>query len=185
VRPLLSAVLILGACASSNAVSNVRTADCGPNAPADAASFKASRLTDLTGTFRMVHVLTSFPVDSVAHAIRRSSISLQLPDSAQLALSRESSLGRYARRNLQLTGTWDWSDSVYPLWPAEMDSDTLYLGCRDCIDASPYVLLVAHVSQRGFWGRWRDYQTGIGTVFDQRTGARLPDPAGFFCAIRT
>jgi hypothetical protein len=67
--------------------------------------------------------------------------------------------------------------------PAEVDDGVLYLGCRDCADASPDVLQVRRVSAAGFWGPWRNFQSGIGIAVDA-SGARLPDPVGLFCAIR-
>jgi hypothetical protein len=67
---------------------------------------------------------------------------------------------------------------------AQIDGSLLYLGCRDCMDASPMVLRIIEVDERGFFGSWRDYQTGIGRLFDERTGEPLPDPAGYFCAWR-
>jgi len=40
-----------------------------------------------------------------------------------------------------------------------VDDAVLYLGCRDCTDASPNVLEITRVSGAGSWGSWRNFQT--------------------------
>ena len=135
----------------------------------------------MTGTFRLVLVTTSYPgfgtpVDS------GWTLTLNTPDSAQRAQARERTVGHSPRQHLQLLGSI--ATAGTPVQPAELENGVLYLGCRDCNDASPLTLRLAEVSVAGFRGTWRDYQTGIGRVFDS-SGKPAPDPAGYFCAVRT
>lgn len=91
-------------------------------------------------------------------------------------------LGHQPRRDLRLLGEWRWN-SKYPAEKAEWDAGTLYLGCRDCLDASPDYLRIEAVTATGFWGTWINHQSGIAHVVDDK-GKPLPDPAGYFCAAR-
>jgi len=103
------------------------------------------------------------------------------PDERKEALLE--GIGRMPRQ-LALVGEYHFSPEYRPM-PVESDRDSgiLYVGCRACLDASPWHLYIAAVSDGGFWGLWRDYQTGIGRAFDE-AGHPLPDPAGLFCAKR-
>jgi hypothetical protein len=137
----------------------------------------------LAGSFRLVEVLTSFGTDSTELHASRLDLTLALADSVTVADSRMRRLGHRPRADLRLTGSVRWPSIERPD-TAEVDGLTLYLGCRDCLDASPDVLTITHVSPRGFWGRWENRQTGIGRAADARTGEWLPNPAGYFCAWR-
>jgi hypothetical protein len=91
-------------------------------------------------------------------------------------------MGRRARRDLRLIGVLEWGpDKRHDA--AEWDAGTLYLGCRDCTDASPDRLHIDAVSDRGFWGTWVNDQSGIARLMDDE-GKPAPNPAGYFCAVR-
>jgi hypothetical protein len=81
-----------------------------------------------------------------------------------------------------LLGEWHWS-AQYPAERAEWDAGTLYLGCRDCLDASPDHLRIESIVSTGFVGTWVNNQTGIARVVDDK-GKTLPNPAGYLCAVR-
>jgi hypothetical protein len=167
-------------------VRHQRTADLQPGAgcevtpPADAFPMAPERIPLLAGVFRLTLVSTSGPTRwwGVSY------LKLRPADSAEVAQSKTRRLGYFRRVNLHLIGRQRWPrDSVAHAGPAEMDGGTLYLGCRDCFDASPDFLTATAVAASGFWGTWHNYQTGIGVLVDKH-GHRLPDPAGHFCAVR-
>ena len=110
-------------------------------------------------------------------------LTLNATDSARRVQATKRRIGLFPRKDLQLEGSATPGSGGVRSQPAEVDAGIIYLGCRDCNDASPAVLRVHAISDAGFWGTWRDYQTGIGYVVD-RAGKRAPDPSGYFCAIR-
>lgn len=143
----------------------------------------AAHLPLLAGTFRVAEVLTSFGTDSAERQVSRLELTLSLADSTTVADARVRRFGHFPRAALQLTGSVR-GPTIEHTDRAEVDGLTLYLGCRDCLDASPDVLTITHVSPQGFWGHWEHRQTGIARAEDARTGEWLPNPAGFFCAQR-
>jgi hypothetical protein len=145
--------------------------------PANATPVSAERVSTLTGRFRLTLVTTSFTSPRSS-----SELTLRTPDSVARAGATVRALGHQPRRDLRLVGEWHWS-AKYPAERAEWDSGTLYLGCRDCLDASPDHLRIESIDPAGFAGTWADYQTGIAHVVDDK-GKPLPDPAGYFCAVR-
>ena len=148
---------------------------CTDSPPSDARPATADRIGQLAGRFRLTEITTSFAIQpSVTELV------LHAPDSAARANAVRRFIGHVPRRNLRLVGSWHWS-SRYPAVNAEWDAGILYLGCRDCLDGSPEHLRIEAISDHGFWGRWADYQTGIGHIVD-KSGKPLPDPAGYFCA---
>src|SRR5687767_5525067 len=154
-----------------------------PTVPAPSGTpFADSLAGELRGTFRLTMVTTTYPGTG---PIIDSSLILTLGevDSARRAQATERRMGFVPRKRLLLEGSVVSNSGDARAQPAEIDDGILYLGCRDCMDASPAVLQVQVISEAGFWGSWRDYQTGIGYVVD-REGRRAPDPAGPFCAIR-
>jgi hypothetical protein len=154
---------------------------CSVEPPASAlAPTTTSRIDSLAGRFDLVMVTTSFP-STEGRPVWRTQLDLRRPDSGAVAAAVRRGLDR--PRDLRLVGVQRWSTRYRPN-DAEVDGTTLYLGCRGCLDASPDVLRITASSTHGFWGTWRDYQTGIGRVVG-KNGASLPDPAGYFCALRS
>ena len=141
----------------------------------------------MVGSFELSLVVTSFSPEEGGvddDGVHVSRLDLRLPSEAEVDASTINEIGHGARRSLRLVGSWDWSNGRFPSETAELDADTLYLGCRDCLDGSPLHLAIADVSTAGFRGSWRDYQTGIGHVVGAQSGEFLPDPAGHYCAVR-
>jgi hypothetical protein len=181
-RARLAIIVVLSACASRRTTATRALASCQKVTSRSTESrFRSSAA--LAGTFRLVLVRTSEPVDHSDNVFRASTHVLTLADSAQRAASRVRGLGHAPRADLRLLGEWRNSPSERAT-EAEIDGSLLYLGCRDCMDASPTVLRIIEVDERGFFGTWRNYQTGIGRLLDKSTGDPLPDPAGYFCAWR-
>ncbi len=184
-RAAAAAITIaLGACGARHVYKALPPDDCLPHARTAAAAISSDRLSGLTGTFRLVLVLTSIPTDSTRLWARRSRLRLFRPDSAQGIAARQAALGHFPRTDLHLIGRNDDMRPDVPVEEAELDGDTLYLGCRDCLDASPERLMITDVGDTGFFGTWHNPQVGIGRAFDPKTMRWLPDPAGYFCAYR-
>jgi hypothetical protein len=59
----------------------------------------------------------------------------------------------------------------------------LRLGQAGTLDAYVDNLTITAVSEDGFWGWWKE-EPGLEVAVDRNSGRRLPDPAGFFCALR-
>ena len=55
--------------------------------------------------------------------------------------------------------------------------------CVGSLDAYVEHLTITAVAGEGFWGWWKA-EPGFELTVDQTTGRRLPDPAGYFCALR-
>ena len=148
-----------------------------------ATPFDSTRWTQLEGLFEMVMVTTSYKDASAPHRYR---LRLARTDSARRFYRRTGLRGPYGPvRDRPLMGQAEAqvSDSVQWRVSAEFEYGTLYIGCRECMDASPTHYRVSRVWPHGFAGTWRDYQTGIYRVVDS-SGKALPDPAGYFCAHR-
>ena len=162
--------------------SNRAQSSCPAAPPPNTTPFSDSLVSDLNGTFRLFVVTTSYPgsgptIDS-GWTLRIASV-----DSARRAEATQRRIGVFPRKQLQMEGRALPNNAGWQPQPAEVDSGILYMGCRDCVDASPLVFRPQWRSERGFGGTWRDYQTGIGRVVD-REGKWAPDPAGHFCAVR-
>lgn len=153
---------------------------CPIAAAAKVVESDTSQARNLAGVFSLRLEASSFKVSRPAAS---AELALTVLDSAERTQARERRLGHLPRRAPRVGGEVRYMGSETAV-PAEVDGVTLYLGCRDCLDASPLVLTIQAVSKDGFWGTWRDYQTGIGEVVDSLTGRPLADPAGRFCAQR-
>jgi hypothetical protein len=60
----------------------------------------------------------------------------------------------------------------------------LRLGRADYPDGMAHHLTITAASPDGFWGWWKA-DRGIGVTTEPNTRRVLPDPAGYFCALRT
>jgi hypothetical protein len=129
----------------------------------------------LAGSFEIFLVTTSWPEP----VIYSGTLSLRVASVEEIEQAQEEGIGRIPR---QITHAGSHGRDGYS-FPAEADGGMIYLGCVACVDASPEHLYVAAAAEGGLWGLWRDYQTGIGRVFDEDMNP-LPDPAGYFCALR-
>jgi len=182
----LSALLLglAAACAPRPApTAGIAAGACRPEPPAGAGPLTPERAPWLAGRFRLITVTTS-QGRAYRHAAE-TGLTLRMADSLERAAATARGVGHAPRRALQFVGRWRWAPDSEAQQPdlAEVDAGVLYLGCRDCLDGSPWHLQITAVSPAGFWGTWRDYQTGTVRAVDGR-GRELPDPAGFFCAVR-
>ena len=173
-RLLFVVALMLTACATGRP--GYWSETCG-EPPPNAESFTVDRIPWMVGSFRLTLVTTSFDAP-----VTRNELDLFAVDSATRERARTSRIGHRPRRDVRLIGADYWARRRSPV-AAEWDDGILYLGCRDCFDGSPDKLTIGAVSENGFWGWWRNDQSGIARVVD-RHGKALPDPAGYFCARR-
>lgn len=148
----------------------------------DAEPYDALRPESLVGRFQLVRIGTSWP-EGAASLTDTAELELHLATPEEQEEALREGIGRMPRAVTHV-GRYYRSRQYGPdLAETEGDSGLIYVGCRPCLDASPWLLYVAAVSADGFWGLWKDNQTGIGRVFDDG-GRPLPDPAGYFCARR-
>jgi hypothetical protein len=61
--------------------------------------------------------------------------------------------------------------------------DHLRLGQSGALDARTEHLVITAVAPDGFWGWWKA-ESGWEISVDDSTQHVLPDPAGYFCALR-
>ena len=66
---------------------------------------------------------------------------------------------------------------------AVLAGDHLRLGQPGGLDAPVEHLTITAVAPGGFWGWWKA-DPGWGITTDSSTKRVLPDPAGYFCALR-
>ena len=154
-------------------------ATCPATAPSGARPFDSTQALALAGTYELVMLATSRGLAGAA-------------DSGRIVLAPTDTLRRYYRHGLAgwirrgerpLAGTYDPADHRFQPVEAEVEGATLYVGCRDCNDASPWVHRIQVVAPWGFWGHWEDFQTGIGRLYDT-LHRPLPNPSGYYCAWR-
>jgi hypothetical protein len=187
-RLLIRALLILAA-GTTTAVAQSVPARCSSHPPRSTSVFDTGQVLQLTGSFRLVLVATS----------RGAS---KAPWGGTLTLQAHDSLRRYRFVQRQIGHApgqrplWGWIDSstVHESWArriASRDPDYpgvewigggLALGWFDSMDGVTTDLTVTHLGPTGFWGRWSS-SGGIELLTDS-AGRPIPDPAGYFCALR-
>lgn len=138
----------------------------------------------LAGRFRLISVNTKRGSDF--NRVHEMELELRVADSAERAESKVRRIGHVTRRDLQLVGRASYLPDTLVERPqsAEVDAGVLYVGCRGCLDGTPWSLQIDAVSPAGFWGSW---QLGLGGSIALRVdkhGGKLPDPEGYFCAVR-
>lgn len=155
-------------------------APCDSIPPHSAVPYTRDLAPMLVGRFQLTaYNTTDGPVSSVTKIV-----ALRLADSIERAASKVKTLAHAPNRDLQLVDAHlSEPDTIPGPRSVQVDDGLLLLGCRDCLDGIIVVYRIAAVSPSGFWGTWKDPQTGIGQIVDKQ-GHPLPDPAGFFCAIR-
>jgi hypothetical protein len=62
--------------------------------------------------------------------------------------------------------------------------DHLRLGESGAVGSHAEHLMITAVAPDGFWGWWKA-ESGWDVSLEQRTQRVVPDPAGYFCALRT
>jgi hypothetical protein len=61
--------------------------------------------------------------------------------------------------------------------------ESMRIGMQEALDGRGDDFTITAVSQAGFWGWWMT-DLGIGVAIDTQHGRLIPNPAGYFCAIR-
>lgn len=176
VRAAFVLMALLAGCRSVYRASSVCAPVSQEPGVAHASEILASQL---IGDFRLSSINTA---GGTAQVLGSQRLHLVRPDSATIARSRVRGLGHYPRAALQLVGHASIKGFAQQD-KAEFDAGILYIGCRDCMDASPTIHRILEVSAGGFRGTWQDNMTGIAVMVDQM-GRRLPNPQGYFCAER-
>jgi len=80
---------------------------------------------------------------------------------------------------------WLEPDGGDPAWRPEavLAGQHLRLGRAGQPDAPVQILTITAVAREGFWGWWRA-DPGMAVRTEPGTDRVLPDPAGYFCALR-
>jgi hypothetical protein len=156
---------------------------CGPAVPESAQHPVVGRAITLAGQYDLIQVQTQ----PKAGATSVGRLYLAQPDS----LARASAVGGAARDLIgwleTVKGDTVWrpgAGSRDPNHPgAVLSGDHLRLGQLGSLDASVEHLTITAVAAEGFWGWWKA-DPGLGITTDGSTRRVLPDPAGYFCALR-
>jgi hypothetical protein len=176
------AVAALAGCHSA-APPNPEPARCGPNVPATAQHPVAIRAAALAGDYELIQVRTQ-PAGGGTSSGR---LHLSPLDS----LARAGSVGGAVR---DLVGWLELKEGD-PAWRANAGSrdanhpgvvlagEHLRIGRQGYLDGYTEHLRITAVSPEGFWGWWKG-ERGLGVVAEPESGRVLPDPAGYFCALR-
>ena len=171
----LVGILVLSACIQPGPVPE----EC-PKAFADARPLDPGYLEELAGTYEVRVVPTSY---GTTRTVSRAALLLAVPDTLRRYYP-EHFRGKDALLGQRLAGLWRREGA--DLWTREevsFEADVLYIGCRQCLDASADRFRIEHVAPLGFWGHWENPSTGLWVIVDT-AGRRLPKPSGFYCAIR-
>ena len=155
---------------------------CRPAVPSEAEHPVTARARTLAGDYELIQVQTQ-PAPGET-AIGR--LHLALPDSAAQAAA----VGGAARELIGWldiiqgdTASRPGADSRDPASPgAVLAGNHLRLG-RRAVGAPVEHLEITAVSPNGFWGWWKA-QPGWEVTVEGQGGKVLPDPAGYFCALR-
>lgn len=174
-------IAILAACHPS--VPATAPDRCGPTVPENAQHPVAQRAIALGGEYELIQVRSQ--PDAGLRTVSR--LHLARPDSS----SRAGAIGGSARdligwvETLEGDSTWHpGAGSRDPAQPgAVLAGDHLRLGQPGAVDAHVEHLTLTAVAPDGFWGWWKA-EPGWEIVVDSASKRVLPDPAGYFCALR-
>ncbi len=172
------ALLIISACAAPRLAAPAPAsapADCPIAVPSTATRVMPDSLARLAGDYALIQVSWQPGPPSVTRGL----LHLAVPDSGQ----REVPCGlRTMRRDLV---GWYQQDGVAASARihAVLDGRGVWIGSFCAFDGGGDILGITAVSPHGFWGSWRS-DLGIAVLIDTVTHTLMPDPAGFFCALR-
>jgi hypothetical protein len=161
--------------------------ECSPPLPAAAKPIPLDTLMRLDGRYRFITVAISAGLNQ-----RPVTSELTLARSDTLEQFYEQRISGYVRAgNRPLIGnlTRRYGDGTLrndPVVVQQNPGNTQLVSgfcARICNDATLIYHTISLASRNGFTGHWYDPQTGIGQLVD-RYGRPLPDPEGYFCAIR-
>lgn len=181
-RASVFGLLVLAACqrAASPAPGPAR---CGPAVPVTAMHPIALHPALLAGDYELIQVQSQ----PTSGAVTSGRLHLAPMDSA----TKAGAMGDAVR---DLIGWLD-LDGGDPAWRAAVSSrdserpgavlagQHLRLGQAGHPDAPVHILTITAVAAEGFWGWWRA-DPGMAVKTEPGTDRVLPDPAGYFCALR-
>lgn len=176
-------LLVAGAIGCHPSQSAAGPERCGPAVPATAQHPVVRRAVSLAGQYDLIQVRTQ-PVAGIVSVGR---LHLEKPDSS----ARAAAVGGAARDLIgwleAVEGDTTWrsgAGSRDPSHPgAVLAGDHLRLGQPGSFDAHLEHLTITAVAADGFWGWWKA-DPGWEITTDSTTRRVLPDPAGYFCALR-
>jgi hypothetical protein len=156
-------------------------ARCGPNVPRSAQHPLAARPAALAGDYDLIQVRTQ-PVGGETSSGRLHLVPL---DSAARAMAVGGAVRDLTGWLEPAAGDSAWRSNVGSRDPAHpgvvLAGDHLRLGQASPDWYSEHLMITA-VSPEGFWGWWKA-EPGFEVTMDAESRA-LPDPAGYFCALK-
>jgi hypothetical protein len=184
-REVLGVVFLIGCglMACQPRTSTARPERCGPAVPETSQHPVTRRALTLAGRYDLIQVRTQ-PAAGVRSVGR---LHLEQPDSS----ARAAAVGAAARDLIgwleTVEGDTTWragAGSRDPDQPgAVLTGDHLRLGQAGSPEARVEHLTITAVAPEGFWGWWKA-DPGWEITTDSTTRRVLPDPAGYFCALR-
>jgi hypothetical protein len=157
-------------------------AQCGPNVPSTAHHPLTSPPSSLAGEYELIQVQTQPTGGETA----RGRLYLLTLDSATRARSAGGPVRDLSGWLEPAQGDSAWRANVGsrdPKYPGVvLAGDHVMLG-QAALDSYSEHLTITAVSSEGFWGWWRGVP-GFDTAMKADGGQVLPDPAGYFCALR-
>jgi hypothetical protein len=180
-RILQPLILVLLAC-HRGAPSDTAPARCPASVPPTAHHPLATQPRALAGDYDLIQVQTQ-PVGGKTITGRLHLFEL---DSAARVLAAGGPVRDLSGWLETAAGDTAWRANVgsrEPKFPGVvLAGDHVMLG-RARVDAYSEHLTITAVSPQGFWGWWRGVP-GLDVTMDSVTHRVLPDPAGYFCALR-
>jgi hypothetical protein len=171
ITAVVGALLLIGCSARPSPAPE--PARCPPRVPETAQHPIAIRSSALAGEYDLILVQTQ-PVSGVATTGRLHLAPLDSSARAEAAGGPTRDLiGRLAL---------DRSTDRVPI-EAVLAGQHLRLGHPSYGDGVIQHLTITAIASEGFWGWWRS-DRGVAIVTEPGTGRAIPDPAGYFCALR-
>jgi hypothetical protein len=147
-------------------------ARCGPSVPGTAQHPITLRPLSLAGEYELIQVQTQ----PRSGTITSGRLHLAPLDSA----AKAAAVGGPVR---DLVGRLESASGTRKDVEAVLAGQRLRLGPPRPADGAVEHLTITAVAPEGFWGWWKSEQ-GVAVVTEPGTGRVVPDPAGYFCALR-
>jgi hypothetical protein len=153
--------------------------DCPPAAPAGSGPVESEKVESLAGGYEVTLVSLSY---GLSHW--RGHLDLEPTDTLRRYYVQ--TIRGYIKRGMRpLAGHFrSEGDGAWAPEDAEVEDGVLFLGCRHCMDGSPYQLRLVAQTPDKIWGLWENPETGFVQLTDS-AGHTIPNPAGYFCLRRT
>lgn len=158
---------------------------CDSARPSAAQVFtRGASLTSLAGKYRLLAIDTAnvrFPSG------RGTSLELALPDSATVRREKERDASSPLKLGpSELVGVVYFDEQRRYWQRVKVRRATLIVGCPDydCADGVRSFYYILWYTPDAFGGLWKRPEIGMAVPIDPITGKRLPDGAGYYCAVR-